>query len=166
MSSLGVNEKIVVDKMPLNFRFIGFIVSAFPEAKIVHMNRDPMATCWSIYKNFFPGNAYSYSQEDTASYFKLYTDLMEFWNNKYPSSIFDFCYENLTNNQEFETRKLLDHCELPWDKNCLDFHKNNTAMRTTSSIQVKQQMYTGSSENWKKFADHLEPLIKGLNYKI
>ena len=163
LSSLGVNEKIIVDKMPLNFRFIGFIVAAFPEAKIVHMNRDPMATCWSIYKNFFPGNAYSYNQEDTASYFKLYQDLMQFWNNKYPTSIFDFCYEDLTINQEFETRKLLDYCELPWDKNCLDFHKNNTAMRTTSSIQVKQKMYTGSSEDWKKFADHLEPLIKGLN---
>ena len=59
-------KKIIIDKMPLNFRFTGFIIAAFPDAKIIHMKRDPMAICWSIYKNFFPGNSYSYDQEDTA----------------------------------------------------------------------------------------------------
>ena len=166
LSSLGVSEKIIVDKMPLNFRFIGFIVAAFPEAKIVHMNRDPIATCWSIYKNFFPGNAYSYDQEDTASYYLLYKDLMGFWGNLYPHKIFEFCYEDLTANQEVETRKLLDYCELSWDEKCINFHKNSTVMRTTSSIQVKQKMYQGSSDEWKKYEVHLQKLIKVLNKKI
>ena len=164
LESLNVSEKIIIDKMPLNFRFTGFIIAAFPDAKIIHMKRDPMAICWSIYKNFFPGNSYSYDQEDTASYFGLYENLMEFWNNLYPNKVYDFSYENLTSNQEEETRNLLEYCGLDWDQNCLDFHSNTTAIRTTSAIQVKQEMYQGSSEAWKKYEAYLKPLLKGLNY--
>jgi tetratricopeptide (TPR) repeat protein len=162
LSSLGVNEKIFVDKMPLNFRFIGFIIAAFPEAKIIHMKRNPMAICWSIYKNFFPGNSYSYDQEDTANYYKLYEDLMNYWEDLYPNKIFNFNYEQLTSSQEKETKRLLEYCEIPWDENCLDFHNNSTMMRTTSAMQVKKKMYQGSSEEWKKFADNLQTLIAGL----
>ena len=163
LESLNVSEKIIIDKMPLNFRFTGFIIAAFPEAKIIHMKRDPMAICWSIYKNFFPGNSYSYDQDDTASYFGLYENLMEFCNNLYPNKVYDFSYENLTSNQEEETRNLLEYCGLDWDQNCLDFHSNTTAIRTTSAIQVKQEMYQGSSEAWKKYEAYLQPLIKGLD---
>ena len=164
LESLNVSEKIIIDKMPLNFRFTGFIIAAFPDAKIIHMKRDPMAICWSIYKNFFPGNSYSYDQDDTASYFGLYENLMEFWHNLYPNKVYDFSYENLTSNQEEETRNLLEYCGLDWDQNCLDFHSNTTAIRTTSAIQVKQEMYQGSSEAWKKYEAYLQPLLKGLNY--
>ena len=148
--------------MPLNFRFIGFIIAAFPEAKIIHMKRNPMAICWSIYKNFFPGNSYSYDQEDTANYYKLYEDLMNYWEDLYPNKIFNFNYEQLTSSQEKETKRLLEYCEIPWDENCLDFHNNSTMMRTTSAMQVKKKMYQGSSEEWKKFADNLQTLIAGL----
>jgi tetratricopeptide (TPR) repeat protein len=165
LTSLNVPEKIIIDKMPLNFRFIGYIIAAFPEAKIIHMKRDPMAICWSIYKHFFPGNSYSYDQADTAAYYKLYENLMEFWNNLYPNKLYDFSYENLTSSQEEETRNLLNYCGLDWDENCLNFYSNTTAVRTTSAIQVKQEMYQGSSEAWKKYDAYLKPLIEGLNYK-
>jgi len=161
----GIDEKIVVDKMPLNFRYIGFILTAFPEAKIIHMKRDPMATCWSIYKHEFRGNAYSFSQNDIASYFLLYMDLMSFWDKLFPNKIFNVCYEDLTLNQEKETRKILKFCELGWDQSCLDFYQNKTTMKTTSSMQVRQKMYQGSSEVWKKYENYLQPLIKGLDYK-
>ena len=164
LTSLGVSESIIVDKMPLNFRYIGFILTAFPEAKIIHMNRDSMAVCWSIYKYYFPGNAYSYNQEDIAAYYGLYKNLMAFWKKLFPKQIFDLCYEDLTLNQKTETQKILKYCDLKWDENCLNFHKNNTAVKTTSAIQVKQKMYQGSSEAWKKHEAFLQPLIKGLNY--
>ena len=163
LSSLNVSETIIIDKLPLNFRYIGFIFSAFPDAKIIHMNRDPMAVCWSIYKYFFPGNSYSYNQEDLAKYFCLYTDLMQFWNKLFPNKIYDCIYEDLTKNQEIETRKILKYCDLEWDENCLNFHKNKTTVKTTSSLQVKQKMYQGSSEVWKEYEAYLQPLIKGLN---
>ena len=158
----GIEKNIIVDKMPINFRYIGFILSAFPEAKIIHMNRDPMATCWSIYKYTFKGNAYSFDQKDIAAYYHLYKDLMDFWNKLFPGIIYDLYYENLTTNQEKETRKLLDYCDLEWDENCLNFHKNNSAVKTTSSMQVRKKMYQGSSEAWKQYEDYLQPLIKGL----
>ena len=164
LAKLNIAEKIIIDKMPLNFRHVGFILTAFPEAKIIHMNRDPMATCWSIYKYYFNGNYYSYNQTDLAQYFLLYKDLMNFWHTLFPNKIYDLCYEDLTTNQEIETRKLLDYCELEWDDNCLNFYKNKGAMKTTSAFQVRQKMYQGSSEVWKQYEDYLQPLIKGLKY--
>ena len=160
----GVDKSVVVDKMPLNFRYIGFILSAFPEARIIHMNRDPMATCWSIYKYEFRGNAYSFNQKDIASYFLLYRDLMDFWDKLFPGKILNVTYESLTLNQEKETRKILNYCGLDWDQNCLNFYENKTTMKTTSSMQVRQKMYQGSSEVWKKYENYLHPLIKGLDF--
>ena len=164
IESLNVNEKIVIDKMPLNFRHIGFMISAFPEAKIIHMNRDPMATCWSIYKYYFNGNGYSYDQNDLANYYHLYKKLMDFWRQLFPNKIFDLYYEDLTNEQEEQTQSLLNYCELDWDENCLKFYQNQTAVRTTSALQVKQKIYQGSSDVWKKYEDYLQPLVNGLNY--
>jgi tetratricopeptide (TPR) repeat protein len=163
IDQLGFNHEVIADKMPLNFRFIGFILSAFPEAKIVHMNRDAMATCWSIYKYEFRGNAYSFNQKDIVQYYNLYKDLMLYWKKIFPNKIYDLSYESLTLNQELETRKLLDYCDLEWDQNCLNFHTNKSAVKTTSSMQVRQKMYQGSSEAWKKYEKYLQPLINGLN---
>ncbi len=160
--SFNIQENVIVDKMPLNFRYIGFILLAFPKAKILHMKRNPMAICWSIYKSFFNGNAYSFSQEDLAQYYQLYKDLMDFWVKLFPNQIYDISYEDLTTNQEFETRNILEYCELDWDENCLNFHNNNNAVKTTSSMQVRQKMYQGSSEAWKKYEAYLQPLINGL----
>ena len=159
----GFEENIIIDKMPLNFRYVGFILTAFPEAKIIHMERNPMASCWSIYKNEFRGNAYSFNQSDIAEYYRLYKDLMDFWNKLFPDKILNFCYEDLTKNQEIETKNLLRYCELDWDENCLNFYNNESAVKTTSSMQVKQKMYQGSSDAWKKYESFLQPLIKGLD---
>ena len=164
IKSLNIQENVIVDKMPLNFRYIGFILSAFPDAKILHMRRDSMATCWSIYKYYFNGNYYSFDQKDLAKYYLLYKDLMEFWNNKFPDKIYDVSYEDLTSNQEVETQKILNYCELEWDENCLNFHKNQTAVKTTSALQVRKKIYQGSSEVWKKYEVYLKTLLKELNY--
>ena len=163
ISSLSFDEAYIVDKMPLNFRYIGFILSAFPEAKIIHTHRNPMATCWSIYKYFFNGNAYSFNQEDLAEFYGLYKDIMRLWHRIFPDKIYDLNYEYLTSNQESETRKILEYCNLNWDENCLDFHINKTAVKTTSSMQVREKMYQGSSEVWRQYESYLQPLIKGLN---
>ena len=129
------------------------------------MKRDPMATCWSIYKYEFRGNAYSFNQDDIATYYGLYEDLMDFWNKLYPKKILDICYEDLTIAQEKETKKILKYCELDWDENCLNFHTNKNVVKTTSSMQVRQKMYQGSSEAWREYEVYLQPLIKGLNYQ-
>ena len=164
LSSFNVLESIITDKMPLNFRYIGFILSAFPEAKIVHLKRDAMATCWSMYKRYFTEeNGFTFNQEDLAGFYGLYKNLMDFWHQLFPNKIFDMCYEDLTTNQEEETRKLLKYCELDWDENCLNFHTSKRAVKTASALQVRQKMYQGSSEAWKKHEKYLQRLIKALS---
>ena len=150
--------------MPLNFQYIGFILTAFPEAKIINLKRDAMAVCWSNYKRYFNsrGNGWAYNLVDCASFYKLYNLLMEFWHQLFPDKIYDISYEELTINQEEETRKLLEYCELDWDENCLNFHKNTRGVVTASSSQVRQKMYQGSSEAWKKYESNLKPIIEGL----
>ena len=163
--SLNVKEAIITDKWPLNFRYIGFILSAFPDAKIIHSKRDSIATCWSIYKHFFSDNAngWAYNLDDIANFYLLYEDLMKFWHELYPGSIYDVCYEDLTVNQELETRKLIEYCGLGWDESCLNFQKNSRVVETASVSQVRREMFQGSSENWKKYKQYLEPLVDKLS---
>ena len=164
LSKISKSEKIITVKWPLNFRNIGFIFSALPEAKIVHVKRDARATCFSIYKHYFSGqgNGWAYDFDDLAKFYELYVDLMDYWKKLYPGKIYDLSYEELTNSQETETRKLLDYCELEWDQNCLNFHENKRDVKTASAIQVRKKMYQGSSENWKKYEEYLKPLVNSL----
>jgi len=165
LSRFNTSENVITDKWPLNFRSIGFILSAIPEAKIIHLKRDARATCWSIYKHYFSdtGNGWAYNFDDLAEFYKLYSEIMRYWHEMFPGKVYDISYEDLTTNQEDETRKLLEYCELEWDQNCLDFHKNKRAVDTASVLQVRQKMYQGSSEAWKEHEEYLQPLIKALS---
>ena len=87
---------------------------------------------------------------------------MDFWHKKFPNRIFDISYECLTENQEQETRELINYCELEWDNECLKFHRNSRAVQTASGLQVRQKMYQGSSEAWRNFEVYLDPLISKL----
>lgn len=164
LTALSVPQEIVTDKMPLNFLWIGFILSAFPEAKVIHLNRDARATCWSNYKHHFAtrGNGYAYDLVDLAEFYGLYTELMFFWHEQFPGRIYDLCYEELTENQEKETRKLLAYCDLEWQEQCLHFHETERAVKTASAVQVRKKMYQGSSEAWRRYEKNLRPLIEGL----
>jgi len=159
------NSKYVTDKMPLNFQWIGFIFHAFPNSKIINIKRNPMATCWSNYKTNFSKNgmAFTFNQVDIAEYFNLYENLMEFWKEKFPKKIYDLNYEELTEKQEEETKKVFNYLNINWENSVLDFYKNNRIVQTASNIQVRQKMYRGSSKEWKKYAKWLEPMIKTLN---
>jgi len=153
----------ITDKMPTNFKWIGFLLTAIPGVKIIHMQRNPVATCWSMFKMQFRGSGYTNDLVDIAEYYKLYLDLMGFWREEFPGQIYDLDYEALTNNQERETSKLLEYCGLDWEQQCLEFYKTERAVRTLSDKQVRQKMYTGSSEAWRKYETYLGPLLEVLN---
>ena len=89
---------------------------------------------------------------------------MTFWHQRFPNKIYDLCYEDLTENQEQETKKLLAYCELEWEDACLNFHENTRRVVTASANQVGQKMYQGSSKSWKKYEHQLQPLVKALNH--
>ena len=132
------------------------------EARIVHVKRDARASCWSNFKHYFSGkgNGFAYSLDDVAEQYKLYFDLMTFWHDKFPGRIYDLKYEALTEHQEDESRKLIEYTGLSWEDQCLDFHKTRRPIQTASVTQVRQKMYQGSSDEWRKYEKHLGSMVE------
>lgn len=164
MASVAAPKKVVVDKNLLNFRYLGFIFAAFPEARVVHMQRDPMAVCWSVFRHNFAGNLLDFSndQKDIADYYHAYDDLMQFWRAEFPDRFLDLSYEGFTQNQEGETRGLLVYCGLEFETASLEFQSTQRAARTASMVQVRQKVYQGSSQEWMKYESYLSDLIQKL----
>ncbi len=155
-------ENVLTDKAPLNFKWIGFIKILFPNAKIIHCDRDAMDTCFSIFKNYFQsyGLSFGYDIKKLGKFYNLYKDLINFWINKYPNQIYNLSYEKMISNQKQETEKLLSFCNLDWDENCLSPHKNRKTVATASLAQVRSPVYNSSIKKWKKFSDELSELKK------
>ena len=157
-------NSIVTDKMPHNFRYIGLLANAFPEAKIIHVKRNPAAVCWANYKQYFTSKSlgYCYALDDIVAYHSLYENLIEFWINALGEKIYNLDYELLTVNQEDETRQLIDYLGLDWDEKCLSPQKNKRRVATASNVQVRKEVYRGSSEQWKKYQPFLNGAFDGL----
>jgi len=155
---LSAGKPFVTDKMPNNFLYIGLICSAFPEAKIVHVKRSPAATCWSNFKHYFltTGLDYCFDQIDIVHYYQMYEELMLFWGEHYSERIYNLDYEQLTADQETETKKLIQYLGIDWEDACLSPEKNKRYVKTASSMQVREKVYKGSSEEWKKFEKYLD----------
>mgnify|MGYP001381524351 FL=1 len=161
---LDFKEAFFTDKALLNFQYIGLILRALPDSKIIHIKRDAMAICWSNFKTNFAqrGIAFSNDLNDLVGFYKLYEEQMNFWHSEFPNQIYDLKYESLTKNQTIETKELLNFCNLDWDENCLHFYNNNRSVKTASKDQVRKKIYSGSSDAWKKYKNYLEPLTNGL----
>ena len=146
LSKVSNGNRFVTDKLPQNFCFIPLICAAFPEAQIVHVQRDPRATCWSNYKQYFASNSlgFSYDLQDIVSYYRLYTDLMRRWQSEYSDRIYNLTYEKLTTDQDKEIRQLVKHLHLEWEDGCLSPQKNKRRVNTASQQQVRRKIYKGS----------------------
>ncbi len=159
LQNVSNGKQFVTDKMPQNFLYIGLIAAAFPEAKIVHVNRDAAAVCWANFKQYFNSNklGYCYSLDDIVGYFELYIELMKFWKNSFAMRIFDVDYELLTTEQEKVSRQLVEYLGLDWEKECLSPQSNRRVVATASNIQVREKIFQGSSQQWLKY----RPFLKG-----
>jgi tetratricopeptide (TPR) repeat protein len=151
-----------IDKLPLNFLYVGYIARALPEAKIVCLRRHPLDTVWSNYRHLFATNfsyySYSYDLLDTAAYYAMFDRLMQFWEERFPGRVLQVQYEGLVEDQEAQTRRLLQHCGLSWDERCLSFHRNEAAVATPSGTQVRQPMYRSALARWRHYERYLEPV--------
>ena len=159
LQSLSKGNSIITDKMPQNFLFLGLLVAAFPEAKIVHVKRNPAAVCWANYKQYFVSKTlgYPYAIEDVISYHRLYENLMEFWGSTLKERIYNLDYELLVENQDSETRQLVAYLGLDWDEKCLSPQNNTRSVGTGSNLQVRREVYQGSSQQWEKY----KPFLNG-----
>jgi Tfp pilus assembly protein PilF len=153
----------VVDKLPHNFLRVGLFAAILPQAKIILCDRDPRDNCLSIYQHFF-GKAHGYASNlsDLGEYYGLYQDLMGWWETILPGHMHRISYEQLVSDTESEVRRLLEYCELPFDQNCLSFHKTLRHVQTPSASQVRQPVYQNSIGRWKNYEKHLQPLCQAL----
>lgn len=167
IAKLGADAPVVTDKMPLNFRYVGHALAALPEARVLYLRRDARAVCWSNWARRFQGrgNDFGNDMNDLARMYRLHEEAMEVYRAAYPDRIVDVPYERLTEHQEAESRKLVAAAGLDWEPACLDFHETARAVRTASATQVRQKMYTGSSEAWRRYEAHLAPLLAALDQR-
>jgi Flp pilus assembly protein TadD len=157
--AVGPASPQFIDKLPFNFLYCGLIHRALPNARIIHMVRDPMDTCYAVYKTLF-GQAYpfSYDLDELATYYISYRKLMAHWHRVMPGLILDVAYENVVADPEQQARRLIAHCGLDWEPGCLEFHKSKAASTTASAVQVRQPVYTTSVQKWRHYERQLAPL--------
>ena len=151
-----------IDKLPLNFLFLGLIKLALPNAKLVCLRRDPMDTCLSNYRQMFAVNFkhYKYNLDllDCGRYYIQFDQLMQHWRKVMPGAVHEVEYEALVSHPEQVSRDLLAYCNLPWEEDCLSFHQRKTSVATPSAVQVRQGIYTNSVNRWQSYGDAMKPL--------
>ena len=164
LADYAQGAEVVIDKMPLNFRWIGYICAALPEARIVHCQRDPMAVAWSNYRNRFAGQGvgYCYDFDDIARFLVMEKDLMAFWKTLYPDQIHVVDYGALVSDTEAQTRAMAKATGLTWSEAWLHPEKATSMILTASSDQARRPIYKGSDAGWQRYADQLAPLQEGL----
>ncbi len=150
-----------VDKNPNNFTFIGALKLALPNAKIINARRHPLDSCYGSYKQLFAsGQSFSYDLVELGEYYLQYQNLMEYWHQVLPNFILDVHYENVVNDLETEVERILDFCGLPFEEHCLRFHETERAVKTASSEQVRQPLYSSSVNLWRNYENNLGDLIE------
>jgi tetratricopeptide (TPR) repeat protein len=159
----ATGRPIFIDKMPNNFRHIGLIHLMLPNATIIDVRREPMACCFSNFKQLFAqGQAFTYGLEDIARYYRAYLELMRHWDSVLPGRVLRVHYEDVVNDLEGSVRRLLAHCRLGLEPACLNFHRTARSVRTASSEQVRQPIYREGLEQWRHYERWLGPLREAL----
>ena len=152
-----------IDKMPNNFPSVGFLHLILPNAKIIDARRHPLDSCLGSYKQlFFKGQSFTYDQFELGHYYLQYRRMMDHWAEVLPGKVLEVNYEEMVVDQEGQTRRILDHCGLPWEDQCLRFYETERAINTASSEQVRQPIYTGAVHFWRNYERHLGELIETL----
>ena len=165
ISEIDNSNKVFIDKSPLNFKYIGFIKSIFPNSKIINCNRNPIDTCFSNFKNFFSGSLlFSNNLSDLAQFYNMYNNLMQFWNNCFDIDIYNLDYSSLIENPNKEIKNIINFCQLDWDENCLKPELNSKSIKTASFAQARQPIYKSAINSSKNFKEYLVELISNIKY--
>jgi tetratricopeptide (TPR) repeat protein len=159
----------ITDKMPANFYAIGLIHLMLPNAKIIHVNRNPIDTCLSCFMQLFNARnlAHTYDLAELGRHYVDYARLMEHWRRVLPAGAFlDVNYEEVVADLEAQARRMLEYCGLEWNDACINFHKHKRSIRTASVTQVRQPIYQSSVEKWRRYEHHLGPLLDALGDRV
>jgi hypothetical protein len=145
--------------MPLNVLYAGFIIKALPKAKIICLDRGPLDTIVSNYRQLFAVNFsyynYAYDLQTTAQFYQQFKQLTQLWLNLFPENFYVVNYEQLVNEPEKEAKKIIEFCGLDWQNECLEIHKNSAPVATASAVQVRQPINNKSVGNWQTYQEYL-----------
>ena len=165
-SGLHSNNTLLTDKLPENFLHLGLISLLFPSAIVIHCQRNPIDTCLSCYFQDFLGDlGFSYDLEHLAHYYREYSRLMQHWGSVLEIPFLNINYEELIQEQEKASRKLVAFCDIEWDPQCLEFSASDRFVRTASYDQVRRPIYNSSVERWKHYQNHIAPLLPLIEQK-
>jgi len=157
------HTKHFIDKRPLNFMSIGIISVALPNAKIIHVRRTPMDTCYAIYKfRFNQAYPWAYNLAEIAQYYVAYRQLMNHWRQVLPGRIIEVAYEDVVSDLQVEAKRLISELNLDWEPACLEFHENKAAAMTGSATQIRKKIYSSSVGRWRDYESQLKPLAEAL----
>ena len=149
-----------IDKMPLNILYVGFILQALPNAKIVCLDRNPLDTIVSNFRQLFAANAYNYNYAydliSTAKFYILFRNLTKLWLKKFPNNFYLANYETLVNEPEVQAKSLVEFCSLTWQEDCLHIDKNSAPVATASAVQVRSPINNKSVGNWRNYDAYLD----------
>ena len=152
-----------IDKMPNNWAHLGLIQLALPNAKVIDARRHPLGCGFSGFKQHFArGQGFTYDLADIGRYYADYVEFMAHFDAVLPGRVHRVIYEAMVADPEGETRRLLDHCGLPFEDGCLRFYENDRAVRTASSEQVRQPIFTDAADHWRNYDSWLGPLKAAL----
>ena len=159
------DKNYVIDKLPLNFYWVGYIMKMFPHAKIIHTSRNPIAICYSLYKTLFAEGIleFSYDQDDIIKYYQLYKDMMVYWEGLYKQEIFELDYESLINNPEQETKKIFNYLGLEFNKSYLEIGNNTRSVTTASDLQIRNKINSKGVNSWKNYSSIIEKFTNEFN---
>ena len=156
----GSCSELFIDKTPANYLYLGLIAKALPAAVVIHVHRHPVDSCFAMYRTLFRmGYPFSYDLDDLARYYIAYHRLMQHWRETFPGLFLDVAYEELVEEQEPVSRRLVAHCGLDWEEECLRFENNGAPVATASAAQVRQPIYRDALARWRRYERQLEPLI-------
>ena len=160
----NINNQVIIDKTLINFWYLGFIKIFFPNSKIIHVTRNPLDNCLSIFENLFEfPQGWDCDQEELSEYYLVYQDLMKFWNTLFDKTILNIKYEEIVSNSESKIKELINFCQLKWEDQCLNYYNDNNPIKTLSVNQANKPIYKSSINRFKNYEKDLNILFKKLN---
>jgi tetratricopeptide (TPR) repeat protein len=164
LKSLAPDARYIIDKMPANYQSIPLIKMLMPQAKVIHITRDPIDVGWSIYRNNFSSpEPYFCSLTEIAQYHHCYERVMKHWQSVCPQYIHTIAYQDLVTHPQREISKVLQFCDLDFEQMCLEFSQQQRYIGTLSDVQLRQGIQTNTAGAWQPYRQHLQPLFDALN---